>query len=150
MATKSLTDTQRILAKTLDAASSECIAYAAPEVPELGNLTKEGLLESFGRLNEARKAMEKTEKVVRARFESQLPEGCKELRGDNYKYAKAVQERTALTQDRAKALLLAIAENPRCLAVLIEEGIIDEATSKTHMLGCTGTTEVDTVTVKRI
>jgi ABC-type transport system substrate-binding protein len=104
MASRNLTDNQRMLAKTLDFAAQEAIAYAAPEVPELGNLTPEGLLESLGRLNEARKAFEKVEKIVRARFESQI-NGKTELRGDNYTYSKAVTPRYALNQSKAKKLL---------------------------------------------
>ncbi len=128
MASRNLTDSQRILQKTLDHASELVIAYGAPTVPELGNLTPEGLLEDFGRLNEARKALEKVEKIVRARFESQLTAGTKTLRGDNYNYKKATQERTALDQTKAKALLEAAGHTP------------DEYMA---------TTDVDTVTVKR-
>ncbi|MEB3067289.1 hypothetical protein, partial [Parvimonas micra] len=60
MARDPLTDVQRRLSKVLDAASSTAIAYAAPEVPALENLTEMGLTEELGRLNEARKAIEKT------------------------------------------------------------------------------------------
>jgi hypothetical protein len=126
MASSALTDTQKMLAKTLDIASQSVIAYSAPEVPPLGNATPEGLLEEFGRLNEARKALEKVEKILKVRLESQLA-GRKELRGDNFNYKKAVQERTALDQTMAKAKLE-------------ELGILP---------GYMKTTEVETTTVKR-
>lgn len=127
MATRaSLTDTQKALQKTLDHAAQCVIDYAAPEVPALGNLTPEGLLEDFGRLNEARKALEKTEKIVRARFESQI-EGKKEMRGDNFSYKKEVTDRTALNQTKAKAYF----EEQGTLADYMD------------------TTEVERVTVKR-
>lgn len=130
MASSNLTDNQRQLAKTMDIAGSLAIAYAALEVPALGNLTKTGLLEDFGRLNEARKALEKVEKIVRGRLESQL-DGAKELRGENYQYTKKSQERTALNQTAAKETLMRLGG----------QELLDE-----HM----ATTEVETVTVKRL
>lgn len=126
MASRNLTDSQKILQKTLDHASELAIAYAAPEVPALGNLTPEGLLEDFGRLNEARKSLEKTEKIVRARFESQI-EGRKEMRGDNFTYKKETSPRYALNQTKAKE-------------VLEEVGRLEE---------CMESTDVERVTVKR-
>ena len=57
MASKALTDNQRSIQKTLDIASQVVIMYSGTEVPDLGNLTPEGLLEEFGRLNEARKLL---------------------------------------------------------------------------------------------
>jgi len=100
-AKQNLTDSQRILNVTMDAANELVIAYAAPEVPSLENKTPEGLLEDFGRLNEARKAIEKTEKIVRGRLEALL-EGKTELRGDNYQYKRESSTRTALDQTAAK------------------------------------------------
>lgn len=105
MATSNLTEAQRRLQRSLDAAASTCLAYAAPEVPALGNLTKTGLLEDFGRLNEARKTIEKTEKIVKERLKSQL-DGEKELRGDNFQLKIEMRPRVALNQERAKAKLL--------------------------------------------
>jgi hypothetical protein len=129
MASRNLTDNQRMIAKTMDIASQLVVDYAAPEVPEMGNLTPTGLCEMFGRLNEARKQLEKVEKIVRARFESQIP-NQREFRGENFVYKKASQERTALDQTMAKETLARMGEE-----VLAE-----------HMK----TTEVDTVTIKRI
>lgn len=128
MATKysEMTDNQRQLAKTLDIAGSLAIEYAAPEVPPLGNLTPEGLLEDFGRLNEARKALEKTEKIVRGRLEAML-QGRKELRGDNFTYNCKMADRTALDQTAAKAYFE-------------KEGILEDFMK---------TSSVETVTVKR-
>jgi hypothetical protein len=126
MTSKPLTDNQRSIQKTLDIASQVVIQYSGAEVPDLGNLTPEGLLEEFGRLNEARKLLEKIEKTVRVRFESQI-DGKKEMRGDNYTYTKKSQERTALNQGAAKEYFE-------------KAGILAEYMS---------TTEVDTVTVKR-
>lgn len=126
MASRALTDNQRSIQKTLDIASQVVIQYSGTEVPELGNLTPEGLLEEFGRLNEARKLLEKIEKTVRVRFESQIS-GKKEMRGDNYNYKKASQTRTALNQGAAKEYFE-------------REGILADYMS---------TTEVEAVTVKR-
>lgn len=129
MASNSLTDSQKILQKTLDHASDLCVKYAAPEVPALGNLTPEGLLEDFGRLNEARKALEKTEKIVRARFESQI-DGKKEMRGDNFNYKKESSPRVALDQTAAKAKLV-------------------ELGGEAALQECMSSTDVERVTVKR-
>ena len=111
-----LTDTQRTLQKTLDIASNSVIAYSAPEVPELGNATPQGLLEEWGRLNEARKAMEKVEKIVQKRFLSQVnvealsEEGdpsdyVDELRGDNFNWVQTKSDTTRLDQTAAKKTL---------------------------------------------
>lgn len=102
MATKpQLTDTQKALRKALDLAADSAVAYAAPEVPKLGNLTPEGLLEELGYMNEARKALEKTEKVLKERYKS-LSKNAKTGRSDNFKQETADQERTALNQAAAK------------------------------------------------
>lgn len=128
MASKAnMTDNQRQLAKTLDIAGEVTIAYAAPEVPTLENATPQKLVEELGRLNEARKALEKTEKTVRGRLDVML-DGKKECRADNFQYTIKSQERTALDQQKAKTTL-------KGLGKLAE-----------HMK----TTEVDTRTVKRI
>lgn len=127
MASKAnLSDAQKLLSKSLDIASQLCIDYAAKEVPALGNLTPEGLNEEFGRLNEARKAMGKTEKIVRGRLEAML-QGKTELRSDNFIYKKATSEVTRLNQEKAKE-------------VLAEVGRLDE---------CMDTTDQERVTVKR-
>ena len=114
MASRNLTDSQKILQKTLDHAGELCIAYAAPTVPELNNLTPEGMLEDFGRLNEARKVLEKTEKIVRTRFESQI-DGKKEMRGDNFSYKKETTPRYALNQTKAKEVLESIGRLEECM-----------------------------------
>lgn len=103
--TRNLTDVQRRLQRSLDAAAESCLAYAAPEVPALGNLTPQGLLEEFGRLNDARKSIEKTEKIVKERLKSQL-DGKRELRGDNYSLLIEMRPRYALDQGLAKAKLV--------------------------------------------
>lgn len=122
-----MTDNQRTLAKSLDAAVDSCIAYAAAEVPPLGNLTPQGLVEELGRLNEARKAMDKTEKTVRSRLDALL-DGKTECRGDNFVYTIKEQDRTALDQTAAKAYLS-------------EQGILEDYMK---------TTTVQTRTVKRV
>ena len=124
---RDMTDNQKQLAKSLDIAMESCIAYAAPEVPLLGNATKEGLTEELGRLNEARKAMEKTEKIVRGRLDALL-DGERECRGDNFEYKIETTSRYALDQKKAKA-------------TLESQGVLDD-----HMVS----SEVDRRTVKRI
>lgn len=121
-----LTDNQKMIQKTMDVAAQLVVDYAAPEVPALENLTPDGLCEMFGRLNEARKAVEKVEKIVRGRFESQI-EGKKEFRGENFNYKKEDRSRSALDQQKAKDYLQ-------------EQGILDDFMSHT---------EVPTVTIKR-
>lgn len=124
-----LSDNQRILQKALDQASYSCIAYAASEVPALENLTPEGLMDELGYLNEARKAMEKTEAIVKERLRSQLtPAQLKEFRGENFYLTTRVAERSALNQSAAKAYFT-------------EHGILDQYMA---------ITEVPTTTVKRI
>jgi hypothetical protein len=122
VASKNLTDTQRMLQRSMDTASELAVAYAAPEVPPMGNLTKFSLLEDFGRLNEARKALEKTEKIVRSRLEAQL-EGAKELRGDNFTYKKATSPRTALDQGIAKTVLEEVGRLEECMATTAVERV---------------------------
>lgn len=120
-----LTDTQRLLMGSMDAATELAIAYAAPEVPSLENKTPQGLLEDFGRLNEARKAIEKTEKIVRGRLESQL-KGQVELRGDNFTYKKESVPRYALDQSLAKAKL----EEHGCLEECMKSSDVERVTVK--------------------
>ena len=124
---RDLSDSQRLLQRSLDAATDSCIAYAAREIPALGNLTPEGLTEELGRLNEARKAVEKTEKIVRGRLDALLA-GKKKCRSDNFEYEVKSQTRTALNQGKAKE-------------VLAEIGQLDD---------CMSTTETEVRTVKRI
>lgn len=122
-----LSDSQKILQKSLDIASQVALAYAAPEVPELGNITPQGMLEELGRVNEARKSLEKTEKILKERMAALL-EGASECRSDNFEYQKKTQERTALNQTAAKEKLS-------------EFGILEDYMQ---------TTEVATVTIKRL
>lgn len=100
-----LNDSQRRLKKVIDLATDTCINYAAKEVPPMGNLTKEGLVEDLGRLNEARKAMEKTEKILKERLKSQLGSDEKEVTSDNYKMTYEDRPRLALDQTAAKGKL---------------------------------------------
>lgn len=122
-----LTDNQKSIAKTMDIANQLVIDYAAPEVPALDNATPQKLTEEFGRLNEARKALEKTEKIVRGRLDALL-EGKKECRSDNFQYKIESTERTALNQGKAKEYLS-------------EQGVLEDYMS---------TSEVERRTVKRI
>lgn len=123
---KDLTDNQKLIAKTMDQVSELVVAYAGPEVPPIGNRTETAFLEEFGRLNEARKQVEKVEKIVRSRLEAML-QGKKELRGDNYTYKKSVVPRYALNQGKAKAKLE-------------EYGVLED---------CMDTSETERVEVKR-
>ena len=104
MATSALNDSQRRIKRVIDLATDTCVAYAAKEVPVLGNLTCEGMVEELGRLNEARKAMEKTEKIIKERLKSML-DGRTEVRSDNYEMKLENRSRTALNQERAKGKL---------------------------------------------
>jgi hypothetical protein len=96
-----MNDTQRRVKRVIDLATDTVIAYAAKEVPSLGNLTKEGMVEELGRMNEARKAIEKTEKILKERLKSML-DGAKEVKSDNYQMKYEDRPRTALDQGKAK------------------------------------------------
>lgn len=125
-AKKPLSERQRQLARVMDIASAEVVAYAAKEVPPIGNYTEEGLTDLFGYLNEARKELEKTEKIVRGRLEAMLA-GRKESKGDNFQYKKSTTATSRLNQGKAKDTLEKL-------------GVLDE-----HM----DHTEQERVTVKR-
>lgn len=120
-----LTDRQRQLARTIDLATDTLLKYAAPEVPPLANYTPEGMLEELGRVNEGRKAMEKTEAILKERFKTLL-EGRSELRSDNYNAKLENRPRTALDQQKAKDFFEAAGTLPEFMS----------------------TTEVPTLTVK--
>lgn len=103
MATKQpLTNVQKNVQRALDAATSTTIAYAAPEVPPLNNLTLDGLTEELGYINLARKALEKTEKIIKERWKT-LADGASEHRSPNFTVKIENRERTALNQGKAKA-----------------------------------------------
>lgn len=120
-----LTDSQKRLQKHLDIAADLAIAYAAPEVPALGNATPQGLVEDLGRVNAARKALEKVEGILKERV-SAVSDGAKKIDADNFVYTKVDRERTALDQTAAKVYLE-------------EQGVLSQ-----FMV----TTQVPTVTVK--
>ena len=73
------------------------------------------MTEELGRLNEARKAIEKTEKIVRGRLDAML-QGKKECKGDNFVYSIRTQERTALNQGMAKEVLSEVGRLEECMA----------------------------------
>lgn len=122
-----LTDAQKRLAKHLAMASDSAIAYAAPEVPALGNSTPQALVEEFGRVNAARKALEKVEGILKTRIAA-VSDNSKEIRADNFIYKKEDRDRTALNQGAAKEYFEAA-------------GILEEYMT---------TTSVATVTVKEL
>lgn len=105
-----LTDAQRKVQKNMDIAADVCIAYAAPEVPSIGNLTPQGLCEELGRVNEAKKTVEKVEKILKERIKTKLEPGQKELRSDNFTMTISMQDRYALVQDAAKEQLKKMGE----------------------------------------
>jgi hypothetical protein len=98
----SKTDAQRQVIRTIDAATSTVVAYTAPTVPALENLTVEGMVEELGYLNEARKRFEGVEKIVKERLKSRLG-GLKEVRSDNFTMTYEDRPRVALNQGKAKA-----------------------------------------------
>jgi hypothetical protein len=98
----SKTDAQRQVIRTIDAATSTVVAYTAPTVPALENLTVEGMVEELGYLNEARKKFEGVEKIVKERLKSRLG-GLKEVRSDNFTMTFEDRPRVALNQSKAKA-----------------------------------------------
>lgn len=128
MAQNNLTDAQRRVQKVLDACMDTVIAYCASEVPPLGNYTPAGIVDLLGRLNEGRKLLEKTEKILKERTTAVL-DGAKEQRGDNYVYSKSLRPRYALDQTKAKAKL-------------------EELGGKEALDECMVESQVETVTIK--
>jgi len=127
MASKNLTNVQKKIQRAIDNATSTTLAYSAPEVPPLENLTVQGMVEELGYINEARKAIEKTEKTIKERLKSRL-NGQTEVRSDNFQMKLENRGRTALDQTRAKEYL-------------DSQGILPE-----YMV----TTEVPTMTIKAL
>jgi hypothetical protein len=121
-----MNDTQKRIKKVIDLATDSCIAYGAKEVPPMGNLTKEGMVEELGRLNEARKAVEKTEKIVKERLKSMLDEGEEEVKSDNYRMTYENRQRVALDQESAKGKL----EELGVLADYMKETLVPTMTIK--------------------
>lgn len=97
-----MNDSQRRVKRVIDLATDTVVNYHAREVPPLGNLTVEGMVEDLGYLNEARKGIEKVEKILKERIKSQL-DGKREVKSDNFSYKLEARPRTALNQERAKA-----------------------------------------------
>jgi hypothetical protein len=100
-----MNDSQRRVKRVIDLATDTVITYTAKTVPPLGNLTKEGMVEELGRLNEARKAMEKTEKIIKERLKAMLDPNETEVKSDNYQMKYEDRSRTALNQEAAKGKL---------------------------------------------
>lgn len=126
MASKaSMTDAQRQVMRTIDAATSTVMAYTAPEVPALGNLTVEGMVEELGYLNEARKRLEGVEKIVKERLKSRLGD-LKEVRSDNFTMKYEERPRVALNQGKAKAFF----EEQGCLQEYMDETFVPTMTFK--------------------
>lgn len=97
-----LTNAQRRLTGHLDNANALCIKYAAPEIPALGNLTPQGLNEDLGCLNVARKAIEKTEKIVKERLKALRNPAEKEIRSDNFVTKFEIRTSNRLSQELLK------------------------------------------------
>ena len=97
-----LTEIQTKIKRYMDICTDIVVAYAAPEVPALGNATPEGLLEELGRINRVKKEVEKVEKILKERI-SVVSDGAKKIDSDNFIYTKSGQARVALDQTAAKA-----------------------------------------------
>lgn len=116
-----LTDAQRRIQKHMDAAMDTVIKYTAPEVPKIENYTPQGLVEEAGRINKAKGAVEKVEKILKERLRS-MREGKNEIRSDNFTLKITSQPRTALNQGAAKDFFerLAAFEPERLLKWILE------------------------------
>ena len=101
---------QEEITEVMRRSADTLINYAAKEVPALGNLTPEGLLDELGWINELKKHVEKVEKILKERLKSQTAK--KQLAGDVFKMDITASERTALDQGAAKALLESLGETP--------------------------------------
>jgi hypothetical protein len=123
--TSNLSDAQRKMARTLDLAGMTIIAYSAPKVPPLGNLTPEGLLEDLGRVNAAKKAIEKVEKTLKERMKVLLA-GKAELRSDNFNLTYKGADKNALDQTAAKKYF----EKQGILADYMKESVVMTMTVK--------------------
>ena len=102
---KDMNDAQKKAARNIDLATDTVLAYAARDIPSADNLTPEGLVEDLGRLNIARKLLEKTEKIIKERLKATMPPGTREIRSDNFTMNYENRERTALDQSKAKSYL---------------------------------------------
>lgn len=100
-----LSDKQKQLQKDMDVAFEIALSYAAPTIPALGNLTETGLVEELGRVNFARKALEKTEEILKERVKA-ISGGKSAIQSDNFIYTRAESSRTALNQTAAKEKLV--------------------------------------------
>jgi hypothetical protein len=125
MASSALNSSQKRIRHTLDAATGTAMAYAAAEVPAYGNLTVTGLVEDLGYLNEARKDLEKVEKILKERLKSH-PDFQPELRSDNFSMVLEDRTRTALDQGAAKTKL----EELGILPDFMKESVVPTMTLK--------------------
>lgn len=98
----SLTPTQKSKYLNLQQATDLAVPYFAKEIPPLGNLTAEGLIDHLGTIKDAIKDLEKVEGILKERLKPKL-EGRKTLRGDSHEMEMRSSERTALNQTKAKA-----------------------------------------------
>lgn len=121
------TPTQKAKFLNFQQAADLAIPYYAKEVPALGNLTPQGLVDQLGTVKDAIKDLEKVEGILKGRLESQL-EGKRTLRGDSHEMEIRSSERTALNQAKVKEYLT-------------EQGILEEYMS---------TTQVNAMYVKRL
>lgn len=102
-----LTESQQRILRVWNRVELTMAAYAAPTVPPMENLTRMGLLDELGDVNEAKKAVEKVEKILKERYKSLLAndnsvKDKKSDRADNYKMTVRTSSRTALNQTAAK------------------------------------------------
>jgi len=97
-------DAQKRLFKNMGDATLTAVSYAAKEIPPLGNKDAAALLEELGPVNEAKKAVEKVEKILKERTKALLGDK-KELRSDNFEASITVAPRVALNQGAVKEVL---------------------------------------------
>ncbi len=95
---------QREKQATWTKATDTAIDYFADELPELGNLTAQGIVDLLGPVKDAIKDLELVEKIMKERLKV-LAEGRPEILGEMYRMEVRSSTRNALDQAKTKEYL---------------------------------------------
>lgn len=97
-----LTDNQVLMQRVMGRVSDIVVAWAAPKVPAIGQMTAQGQVDELGDVKAAMAQLKKIEEVMKDRLKI-LAEGKKQVVGDRYKSDLSMAPRVALDQTAAKA-----------------------------------------------
>lgn len=109
--------TPKQVAKRSDwqAALDTMLPYFGDKIPELGNLTPQGMIDFLGSVKELIKDAEKVENILKERLKPQL-EGRRQLEGDVFKMDISTSTRNALNQAKSKEVLDSIGRLAECMS----------------------------------